>query len=128
MSTSDKKIKIFQSFDNLEDAKIINEIDLEFEEEWILPKAEIVTMYVLESIKNEFNAIIACSHENNIFFFSSNGHVIFLINQLIKYIPKAHDYSIVKLKILKDNDSIDPKGLALISISKDGKILITKIN
>ena len=54
----------------------MKEIDIEFEDENILPTAENVTMHVLEAMKNEFDAIIACSYENNIFIFSSNGNVI----------------------------------------------------
>ena len=32
------------------------------------------------------------------------------------------------MKILKDNDSVNPNDLALISVSKDGRINIMKIN
>jgi len=75
LAAADKKIKIFQSFENLEDAKVLKEIDIEFEDENILPVADNVTLYVLESRKNEFDGIVACSYQKNIFLFSTNGNV-----------------------------------------------------
>ena len=100
VSSDDKKLKVFQSFApsySLEDSK-----------------------YILEAEKNELNGVIACSYESNIYLFNLKG-------ELFKYIPNAHNSEIIKLKIVKDEDSSNPKEIILTSISREGKVIFFKI-
>ena len=81
VSSQDRKIKCYKCFagTNLEDSKIIAEIELDFEDETFLPIAENCNLYVIEKEKNEFEGIIACSYDTNIYIFGTNGKV-FLFN------------------------------------------------
>lgn len=83
VSSMDNKIKVFQSFApnyNLEESKCIREIDIDFDDESFLPSVENISMYVLETKQNDFEAIIACSHNQNLYIFNSQGNVMRLIN------------------------------------------------
>ncbi len=78
VSSQDSKIKIFQSFApsyNLEESKCIRDIDIDFDDESFLPSADHISMYVLETRQNDFEAIIACSYSNNLYIFNSQGNV-----------------------------------------------------
>jgi len=78
VSSQDSKIKVFQSFApsyNLEEAKCIRDIDIDFDDESFLPSADHISMYVLETRQNDFEAIIACSYSNNLYIFNSQGNV-----------------------------------------------------
>ena len=78
LSSNDKKIKIFQSFApnyNLEDSKCIKEIDVDFEDENLLPLAENVSLYVIESRQNDFDGVVACTNNSNIYIFNTLGNV-----------------------------------------------------
>ena len=80
VSTKENKIKIFQSFApsyNLEDSKCVNEIDIDYEDESFLPVAENISMYVIETKQNNFDAVVACSYGNNLYIYNIQGNVNF---------------------------------------------------
>jgi len=123
LSTDDGKIKIYQSFApgyNLEDSKVIKEIDVEFDDEEVLPRANKVSLYIIEAEKNDFEGVLACSYEKEILVFNLKGN-------LMTYIPNANDSEIVRLKIVKDTLSRNARDIFILSSGKDGKINIYKV-
>ena len=59
----------------MEDSKCIKEIDVDFDNEDFLPIAENVSMYVLETKQNDFECIIVCSNNRNLYIFNTQGDV-----------------------------------------------------
>jgi WD40 repeat protein len=113
VSCENRVIKIYQNYGNVEDSKIINEIEIKEKE---FNAGEKVCLYITNFFNGRISGFVGLSFENDILITDIEG-------KTLRIYKNAHDSKIVMLKILNEDNK-----LLLVSAAMDGKIQVYNLN
>jgi WD40 repeat protein len=116
ISGENRVIKIYQNYGNVEDSKIINEVEIR---EKGFDSGEKVALYVTNFYGGKISGLVAVSCDGDILLTDIEG-------KTIRIFKNAHESKIVMLKIV--NDFEDKEKKLLISAAMDGKVIIYNLN